>query len=199
MNYSKDDTEAIAQWLSEGGKVALPPKRYEMFHRAQFVYQLLLEYRSEKVVLQHAKANDGDQYSYIARRRDLTLAKYLFGYRDPGSWEFTSGMVMDWCLEMMAVAAKARDVKSWSTAAMVLYKYAGGDKANERPFDPATLRDPIPREISSDPRLVGAKHDPDLERKLIQLLGEKRMKGVTIAPIPPTDFEEMPPDAGSAG
>ncbi|MBL8000416.1 MAG: hypothetical protein JNL05_00525 [Flavobacteriales bacterium] len=192
MIYTNENLQAIIQWMGSGGVLDLPPKQKELFMRAQLAYQLVLEYRSDKVALQHMKAHYGAAYSESTCRRDLHAAKTLFGYRDPGTWEFTSGMVIDWALEMMVKAQKAGDIKGWSQVAMVLYKFGGGDKAHERPFDPATLNNPVPREIVFDPRLVGAKDDPQLMEKLVALLGEKRMKGVHIPELPAADYEELP-------
>lgn len=194
MRLNDDDVQAIIAWMNDGGILELPPKRKEMFLRAQKAYQRLLEYKSDKVVLQHLRADYGDTFSEMTCKRDLALAKRLFGYRSPGSWEFTSGMVCDWCLEMMAQAAKDRDRKGWAAVANILYKFGGGDKANERPFDPETLADPVPRELVVDPRLTGAKEDPHLLERLTLLLGEKRMKGLSVPDWPTEDaeFQELP-------
>lgn len=195
MKLNDEDIQAIMAWMNGGGTLELPPKRKEMFLRAQRAYQRLLEFKSDKVVLQHLKADYGTEYSEITCRRDIALAKQLFGYRSPGSWEFTSGMVIDWCLEMMTQAAKDRDRKGWASVANVLYKFAGGDKANERPFDPETLANPVPREMVIDPRLTGAKEDPHLMEKLTALLGERRMKGLNVPewPVEDADYQELPP------
>lgn len=196
MKLNSDDIESITEWMSTGGTMDLSPKRKEMFLRAQRAYQRLLEYKSDRVVLQHLKADYGEDFSEIRCKRDLAAARKLFGYREPGSWEFTSGMVIDWALEMMTKAASDRDHKGWSQLAMVLYKFGGGDKAHERPFDPATLANPVPREIVIDPRLVGAKEDPLLVEKLTTLLGEKRMKGIDVPewPVEDAEYEELPPN-----
>jgi hypothetical protein len=195
MRFNDEDVQAIAAWLNDGGTLELPPKRKEIFLRAQKAYQRLLEFKSDKVTMQHLKADYGEAFNERTCRRDLAFAKQLFGYRSPGSWEFTSGMIIDWCLEMMAQAAKDRDRKGWSSVATILYKFAGGATANERPFDPEQLANPVPREIVIDPRLTGAKEDPLLQEKLTQLLGEKRMKGISVPgwTAEDADFEMLPP------
>jgi hypothetical protein len=195
MKLNSEDIEAIVGWMNTGGTADISPKRKELFLRAQKAYQRLLEYKSDRIVLQQLKADYLDSYSEMTCKRDLAYARKLFGYREPGSWEFTSGMVIDWALEMMVKAAADRDAKGWSQLAMVLYKFGGGDKAHERPFDPATLANPVPREVVVDPRLVGAKEDPQLMEKLTLLLGEKRMKGIDVPEWPAEEatFEELPP------
>lgn len=199
MRITDRDMQAIVHWMDEGGTLDLPPKQKELFLRAQKAYQRLLEYKSDRVTLQHLKADYGASYSEATCRRDLAVAKMLFGYRTPASWEFTSGMIIDWGLEMMAKAAKENDRKGWAQIAAQVYRFAGGDKAQERPFDPETLANPIPREITIDPRLVGAVEDPLLEEKMRALLGEKRMKGLSIpsfpkeGPVTDADFEEVKP------
>ncbi len=194
MKLNNDDLQAIVRWMNSGATLELPPKQKELFLRAQRAYQRLLEYKSDRVTLQHLKADYGLAFSEASCRRDLAAAKRLFGYRSPGSWEFTSGMVIDWTLERMTAAAKRGDDKAYAALALVLHKFGHGDKDHD--IDQEALANPVPREIVVDPALVGAKDDPLLEQKIIQLLGEKQAKGLDIPKFggdaSDADFEEVP-------
>lgn len=193
MRLNNDDMQAIVRWMNSGATLDLPPKQKELFLRAQRAYQRLLEYKSDRVTLQHLKADYGAEYNESKCRRDLAAAKQLFGYRSPGSWEFTSGMVIDWTLERMAAAAKRADDKAYAALALVLHKFGHGDKAHD--IDQEALANPVPREIVVNPELVGAKPDPQLEQKIMQLLGEKKAKGLDIPKFDAAedaDFEEVP-------
>jgi hypothetical protein len=153
----------------------------KLMHRVKVAYAQLVEHLSERVTLQHLKAFWGDQYSESTCRGDIGAAKALFGSpQNQGDREFLRGMLIDVNLESLLKAKNDRDARGVAAISTFLMKVSGMDKDNERPFDPATLRDPIPRVQVFDPTLAGAKFDPDLARKVNLLLEERRAAGQNV-------------------
>lgn len=166
----------------------------KIFKRVKVAYAQLIEHYSERIALQHLRAIYGDQYSDSTCRGDIGAAKALFGMPQAGDREFLRGLLLDANLEMLLKAKNDRDARGVASITLAVIKLTGMDKDNERPFDPSTLRDPIPRTIVFDPTKAGAKKisKEELERQVNLLLDERRAAGVNVPQWTDIDYEILP-------
>lgn len=165
----------------------------KVFKRIKVAYAQIIEHYSERVALQHLKAIYGDEYSDSTCRGDIGAAKALFGMPQAADREFLRGLLLDANLEMLLKAKNDRDATGVARITLAIIKLTGMDKDNERPFDPSTLRDPIPHVTVFDPTQAGAKKIPkeELERQVNLLLDERRAAGVDVPTWTDVDYEPL--------
>ena len=192
MRYSNTLMNRLLDHVLHGA--VLSEEDGKIFKRVKVAYAQIIEHYSERVALQHLRAIYGDDFSDSTCRGDIGAAKALFGMPQAGDREFLRGLLLDANLEMLLKAKNDRDATDVARITLAIIKLTGMDKDNERPFDPSTLRDPIPRTIVFDPTKAGAKKIPkeELERQVNLLLDERRAAGVNVPQWKDVEYEQLP-------
>lgn len=192
MRYSNALMNRLLDHVLHG--TPLSEEDAKVFKRVKVAYAQIIEHYSERVALQHMRAIYGEDFSDSTCRGDIGAAKALFGMPQAGDREFLRGLLLDANLEMLLKAKNDRDATGVARITLAIIKLTGMDKDNERPFDPSTLRDPIPHVTVFDPTQAGAKKIPkeELERQVNLLLDERRAAGVDVPRWTDIDYEELP-------